>query len=265
VHRCHTCQGHGFALANRVISGLLQTALAMRAGGSFAALRRGVRIYLQERLVVRHGMWPPDRTSREYLQKTALMSLFAPVTGDHGSDNAARSFILLKHLNGDWSTPFTVIHFCPMGCCPGDTAADLARHKSLIIADVVMALLPHTMPIFSRSRWIGEDEANAFAGFLFSVNTVFAEVIPCWVRELSIPSKPITSKDFQLTCTPLTEADMRLKGLELMEGALVSIARGEEEILVPDAAEAPDDQVCSRDSPRVSSLSLPSLPNNLMF
>jgi hypothetical protein len=233
VHRSHTCQTHQFDLVNPVISGLLQTGLAMRSGGALDALRRSADLYLQARMVVRWGLYPPGPNSPQTQQREAILQLFL---GPHrGVSGANQGFVLRKFLNGDWSTPSVVPHYCQPGCCPEGT--DREEHKQEIREHVVDALLPFSMPTLSRSRWVGAPEAVDFGGLLYSVNTMFAEVVPVWIRELSNPNKPVTLADFD--GGRLTENDTRVRGLRFFDGcgAAAHCERGDEEAEVWECSE----------------------------
>ncbi len=83
---------------------------------------------------------------------------------------------------------------------------------------------------FSRSRWVGADETVDFAGFLFSINTMLADVVPAWVRELGTPTKPVTLADFT-TRDRLSDANMRHQGLRLLEGCVIDRAADDEGLL----------------------------------
>lgn len=141
--------------------------------GSIDLLRTTLGMFFKARLRCFLGARPASPESPQGKYRTAVFDLF--LLGATESEER-RKAVIADFMNGDWCNEGGYVeHFCPHGHCINKEHC-LKRFQN----DVVMALLPHSLPTFPRHRWTGGEKALDWAGLLASLG-VLREPIIVWM------------------------------------------------------------------------------------
>ena len=155
-----SCQLRCLAPFEDILSGILNTGLALEGGGALAVCRSILQDIFSE-VEVKYEA-PPEGYVPQQLRK--ILDIFCPV-GPRvpGSDiNAKRQLVLKQFVNSDLSGE--IIHYCPQGCCR-DKAETVQRFQRF----VVWSLLPRKPGVLNRKSWNNAEIPTQWLGLLSNV------------------------------------------------------------------------------------------------
>ena len=159
IHKEATALKHGLRPVEDVISGIVNTGLAVETIGSLNALREILQDIFSTELRIAFCQPPVENT----VHCKDVLDLFCPVTGLQAAGlakNKKRQLVLKYFCNSDLNMP-DIIHFCPPGCCPSPEAT-----RRCFLSFVTWALLPKKCGVLSRKSWVGADTSTNWVGLL---------------------------------------------------------------------------------------------------
>jgi hypothetical protein len=182
IHKAASSQTAQMDLAGRHISGVIAVGLVMRDGGATMRLREILFDILEEKLIICIGP-PPRGYIKEH--RLAIYELFLGSTLTRSEDKPsqlrlrARQRAVLNHfLVGDLEDGDSVPFWTLTETSKEDVLQQFKQH-------VIPALLPHAIPIFPRSRWLGGECAIDSIGLLSAHHNLFKPSILRFVGQSS--------------------------------------------------------------------------------
>lgn len=163
VHKCSAVAKKPVALHSTIVSEMIQLALAFKATGSVAKMRRHLKDVVAEWVVHKSGYPPLDAAPfREAVCDTFLSS--------RSKKTVAVKTFLHRILNGDWRNFGVLEHYC-RGCCrdKSDTIKVCQKYLALGFAKC-------RIKIFPRSNWCGSDTTVDQIGGYLAIHGLFREV-----------------------------------------------------------------------------------------
>ena len=171
VHKKASALKHSLAVADPVVTGIVNAGLSQTGAGSTEALRSVLRSVFLEELEIVYGDPPPHAAQH----RKEVLDLFCPThikswhdkggkaeASSTGWKNVRRRMILNYFCNSDLTSE-SIVHHCMYSCCesPSQTIEHFCTY-------VVFALVPGKCPVFSRKSWVGSDLSFSWYGLLSS-------------------------------------------------------------------------------------------------
>ncbi|CAE7735354.1 unnamed protein product [Symbiodinium sp. CCMP2592] len=180
LHKAAAIQSAQFKLTSGHISGILSLSLSMAPAGTTAELRKILCAILAQKLIVRHG----DPPSHCVAHREALHELFLPLGAETQRSllHQKQRMILSSLVNGDLQDEATITYWTANPEVTKDAILDSwVRHVSA-------ALLPHKMPYFNRSKWLGGEDGISWAGLLSTHHGLLVPLVQTWAQSTGIPA-----------------------------------------------------------------------------
>ncbi|CAE7189583.1 unnamed protein product [Symbiodinium microadriaticum] len=180
LHKAAAVQSAQFRLVAGHVSGLLSLSLSMAPAGTTAELKNILCRILTERLTVRHGDPPPHARRHQ----EALHELFLPVGSETQKSllHQKQRAILSSLMNGDLQDESTITYWAANPAVTKDSILQSwVRHVSA-------ALLPHKIPFFNRSKWLGGEDAISWVGLLSTHHGLLVPLVQTWAQSTGIPA-----------------------------------------------------------------------------
>ena len=166
------------ALAERDVSGLLNTCLSQQGAGVLQELQQCFQEVLRERLVVYYEA-PPAGRLQEHRQE--VLDLFLPVDLQQPSRTVLlRRYMISALFNGNYAREDAVEHYCTYGCCR-DYDTTVRRFATF----GVWSMLCSKCPRFPRSRWTNQPQSVSWGGLMASVHNLLQAVIAKFTEPLA--------------------------------------------------------------------------------
>lgn len=152
--------------------GLLNAGLSMATAGMTQDFRRCLRDVILNKLAIKVGESPPHC---EIYRATALRTLLP-----RGGGLALRRALLAVLPNGDWTNQNEVEVYLNQQQAD---VADFNRLASDIASALVAAMLQRKIRVFTRNRWLGQEEAVCDVSLLETVHGLFSAAYCAWARQ----------------------------------------------------------------------------------
>lgn len=179
LHKAAAVQSAQFRLVSGHVTGLLSLSLSMAPAGTTAELKKILCRILADKLTVEHGDPPAHvRPHRE-----ALHELFLPVGSETQKSllHQKQRAILSCLTNGDLQDEEKITYWS------ANPAATKDSIKESWVRHVAAALLPHKIPFFNRSKWLGGEDAISWVGLLSTRNGLLVPLVQTWAQSTGIP------------------------------------------------------------------------------
>lgn len=155
IHKTAAVHEKTLAMVDSTVTGLIQTALALRTGGAMVTFRTCLREEIASRLVLRHGF--PPKEAVEYKKK--VLRVFV----SHGTGVIVRRLLLILCPNGDWRSERIEYYI-------QESSPNALKDKELILEHLtsgLMVALASSQPrMYNRSKWTGADLATDDLGIM---------------------------------------------------------------------------------------------------
>ena len=168
AHKVSTVTGRSYQVVDGLLSGVIALALSLAPGGAMDSLRTVIAEILQRSLVV-HKVLPPLPHHAHAQRRDEFLKLLLPAT----PLGLQRKVTLQTSMHGDLDADEIVL--CKIGGAAEEERKQWAK-------EVAVALLPHNIQTFSRTRWLNRVDSISDVALLAGTHNLLQRALPVWHR-----------------------------------------------------------------------------------
>ena len=238
VHKMSTSVTWCLKIVDLHISGIIASSIVLRQAGSLATFKEHLFEEIRSRLLIVHGC-PDEGRSKAYRQQVYNTFLSDDLAREDDKKHlqqrrAQQKAILSRFLCGDLEHP-TVEFYTQGVLATEDDVLDMLR------SHVIPALVPGSMPVYARHRWLGGESAVDYVALLECHHKLFSTTVQRMFKTQQTMAPPADAAAL------LAVPEIPAEGWAAMEAEVLGAARDDANPLATLEAEIPGDSPAGKD------------------